>query len=532
MPTRNALTSLSSFVLPLALGLALAPCAEAAGTAGDAGSAAMASAAHHAATAAPESADPVAQLQAAAAASGSGALPQHDLQLFAEVLQRVRENYVGPVDDHKLMQAAIRGMVESLDSHSTFLSDDEFQDMQVTTSGAYAGIGVEVAAAKDGVSITHRMPGSPAEHAGLRAGDTIVSIDGVAIDPSKVNAAIDRMRGVEGSTIHLIVRRTGAPALLPFAIRRAEVHLVSVEAERLTSDYGYLRITSFTDSTADELEDAVEHLEHGAPRRLKGFVIDLRNNPGGVLDSAIRVADDFLNTGTIVSARGRTDEANFRVNATPGDITHGAHLIVLVNGGSASAAEVLAAALHDNGRATLIGRRTYGKGTVQTIMPMAYGTALKITTSRYYTPAGVCINGIGIVPDVLLKGPEQVPADLDEPADTRQLTTRRNDGPADAVAPAPDAAGASDAGAAGASARDVSVTAGLPASTTAASVDAAASVIAPATSGASANATLAQRDPQVGLALSLLRGEHPAGVAWSGKGASVIGRLDAGGPVR
>ncbi|HLK71370.1 MAG TPA: PDZ domain-containing protein, partial [Steroidobacteraceae bacterium] len=232
------------------------------------------------------STDPAAQLQAAALASGSGALPAHDLQLFAEVLRRVRQSYVGPVDDHKLIQAAIRGMVESLDTHSTFLSDDEFQDMEVTTSGAYAGIGVEVAAAKDGVSITHRMPGSPAERAGLRAGDTIVSIDGVAVDPSNVNAAIDRMRGNEGSIIRLLVRRTGAIAPLQFSIRRAEVRLVSVEAERLTPDYGYLRITSFTDTTADELEAAVIKLEHGAPHALKGFVIDLRNNPGGVLDSA------------------------------------------------------------------------------------------------------------------------------------------------------------------------------------------------------------------------------------------------------
>jgi carboxyl-terminal processing protease len=507
MPTRNPLTSLSLFVLPLALGLALAPSAWAAGPSVTASAA--------------SDATPAAQLAAAARASGAGTLPQHDLQLFAEVLQRVRENYVGPVDEHKLMQAAIRGMVESLDAHSTFLSDDEFQDMQVTTSGAYAGIGVEVAAAKDGVSITHRMPGSPAEHAGLRAGDTIVSIDGVAVDPANVNAAIDRMRGAEGSTIHLVVRRAGAPSPLQFAIRRAEVRLVSVEAERLQPDYGYLRITSFTDSTADELEDAVAHLEHGAPHPLKGFVIDLRNNPGGVLDSAIRVADDFLNSGTIVSARGRTDEANFRVNATPGDITHGAHLIVVVNGGSASAAEVLAAALHDNGRATLVGRRTYGKGTVQTIMPMPYGTALKITTSRYYTPAGVCINGIGIVPDVVLKGPEQLPADLDDPDDAQPLTARR----------AADPIGAATAATPGAAASAVSMTAGMPIPTVAANASAAAA--APATAGPSASATLAERDPQVGLALSLLRGEHPSGVASSaGSRERVISRLDAGGTVR
>ena len=472
MQTRTCLTVLSSLVLLLGLGLALQSPVQAADPAGPAVTARVT---EPAAGTAGRDDDPAAQLQAAATASGIGTLPAHDVQLFAQVLQRVRENYVGAVDDHKLMQAAIRGMVESLDTHSTFLSDDEFQDMQVTTSGAYAGIGVEVAAAKDGVSITHRMPGSPAEHAGLHAGDTIVRIDGVAVDPANVNAAIDRMRGAEGSVIYLVVRRAGSAALLQFAIRRAEVRLVSVEAERLTPDYGYLRITSFTDSTADELEDAVARLERGASHPLKGFVIDLRNNPGGVLDSAIRVADDFLNSGTIVSARGRTDDATFRVAATPGDISHGAHLMVVVNGGSASAAEVLAAALHDNGRATLVGRRTYGKGTVQTIMPMAYGTALKITTSRYFTPAGVCINGIGIVPDVVLQGPEQLPADLDDPAEATPK-----------AAP------------------------GAPATVTA----------------------LAGRDPQVGVALSLLRGESPPGIAWSSGKPRVIGRLGNAGTVR
>jgi carboxyl-terminal processing protease len=407
-------------------------------------------------------------------------------------------------------------MVESLDTHSTFLSDDEFQDMEVTTSGAYSGIGVEVAAAKDGVSITHRMPGSPAEHAGLRAGDTIVRIDGVAVDPANVNAAIDRMRGAEGSVIHLRVRRAGSPAPLQFAIRRAEVRLVSVEAERLTPDYGYLRITSFTDSTADELEDAVARLEHGAAHPLKGFVIDLRNNPGGVLDSAVRVADDFLDSGTIVSARGRTDEATFRVAATPGDISHGAHLIVVVNGGSASAAEVLAAALHDNGRATLVGRRTYGKGTVQTIMPMAYGTALKITTSRYFTPAGVCINGIGIVPDVLLQGPEQVPADLDDPTEATLDGASGSAGALTALA---------IGSAPGARANTVWMATPGPQGS-------AATAATPAAGATLAERTLAERDPQVGMALSLLRGQQPPGIAWSAAKPRVIGRLDAAGTVR
>jgi len=355
---------------------------------------------------------PSADTESASGGSDS-AMKVSDAQLFAEVMQLVHEDYVTPVDDHKLMLAAIRGMVESLDQHSTFLSDDEFQDMQVTTSGAYAGIGVEVVPGKDGVKVVRRIPDSPAEHAGIHAGDVIVKIDDLAVNPKDVDAAIQRMRGPDGSVIRLAVRRDGDPGLLQFGIRRAQVKLVSVESQLLTPHYGYLRVTSFTDSTAHELESAVHRLERSGPHPLDGFVIDLRNNPGGVLDSAVRVADDFLNSGTIVSAQGRTDEANFRVNATPGDITRGARLIVLVNGGSASAAEILAAALHDNHRALLIGRRTYGKGTVQTIMPLADGNALKLTTSRYFTPAGVCINGVGIVPDVVLGGPEKMPADLD-----------------------------------------------------------------------------------------------------------------------
>lgn len=390
-------------------------------------------------------------------AAGVNALPVQDAQLFALVMQRIREDYVDPVSDHQLMQAAIRGMVESLDPHSTFLGSDQFQDMKVTTSGAYAGIGVEVGASRDGVSVVRRMPDSPAARAGLRAGDVIVRIDDVAVNPADVNAAIERMRGPAGSPIRLAVRRVGTSALLRFDIQRAPVKLVSVESELLTPQYGYVRITSFTDSTASELEAEVDRLEHApaAATPLKGFIIDLRNNPGGVLDAAVQVADDFLDKGTIVSAKGRTVDANFRVNARPGDISGGAKLVLLVNGGSASAAEILAAALHDNARALLIGRRTYGKGTVQTIMPLSNGTALKLTTSRYYTPAGISINGVGILPDVVLSGPEQPPADLDS-ADASA-----------AHAPAP---------------------------------------------------TLAQRDPQVGLALGILDSQ-PSRVAGRGVGA-------------
>jgi carboxyl-terminal processing protease len=349
----------------------------------------------------------------AAAPAAAAALPWKDARLLAEVMQRVRDNYVDPVEYHQLMQNAIRGMVEALDDHSTFLTPDEFDDMKVSTSGTYAGIGVEVVAGKGGVSVVRRMAGSPAERAGILNGDIIVRIDGIAVDPADLDSAIARMRGPEGSAIRLAVRRDGTSSLLEFQVERAHVQLHSVAAELLTPDIGYLRISSFTDTTATELEQAVATLEHARARKLDGFVIDLRNDPGGVLDAAVQVADDFLDHGTIVSAQGRTADAQFRIEAKPGDITNGARLVVLVNGGSASASEILAAALHDNHRATLIGRRTYGKGSVQTIMPLADGQALKITTSRYFTPAGISINGVGIVPDTVLVGPEQPPADMD-----------------------------------------------------------------------------------------------------------------------
>ena len=354
-----------------------------------------------------------AETLAPAPSGGSAALPWKDARLLAEVLQRVRDNYVDPVDDHQLMQSAIRGMVEALDDHSTFLTPDEFEDMKVSTSGTYAGIGVEVVPGKDGVSVVGRMPGSPAERAGIQTGDVIVKIDGIAVGPADLDSAIARMRGPEGSQIRLAVRRDGSSSLLEFQVERTHVRLHSVAAELLTADYGYLRITSFTDSTATELEQAVARLERARAKKLEGFIIDLRNDPGGVLDAAVQVADDFLDHGTIVSAEGRTADAQFRIEAKPGDITNGARLVVLVNGGSASASEILAAALHDNHRATLIGRRTYGKGSVQTIMPLAGGQALKLTTSRYFTPAGISINGVGLAPDMALEGPEQPPADMD-----------------------------------------------------------------------------------------------------------------------
>jgi carboxyl-terminal processing protease len=343
---------------------------------------------------------------------GSEVLPWQDAHLLAEVLQRVRENYVDRVDVHQLMHQATRGMLEGLDEHSTLLDAREYAALQASTNGAYAGVGVEVEGVASGVRIVRCLADSPAEHAGLRAGDLVVRIDDKTVSAANLDVATDLLRGEVGSTVRLAVAREGhAPQ--EFLLRRSEVQLPSVAAETLAPGVGYLRISDFTNSTAAELAAAVARVRGAHQDKLRGLIIDLRNNPGGVLEAASASADAFLEQGIIVSADGRSSDARFRMDATPGDIAAGAPIVVLVNGGSASASEILAAALRQNDRATLIGRRTYGKGTVQTILPLSDGEALKLTTSRYYTPSGASINGVGITPDVILTGTDLAPADLD-----------------------------------------------------------------------------------------------------------------------
>ena len=253
---------------------------------------------------------------------------------------------------------------------------------------------------------------SPAQLAGLKPADELVRIDGTEIG-ADLAGAIARMRGASGSVVKLTIRRNGTPGLIEYALRRAQVEAHSVAQQSLEPGYGYLRITSFSETTPQDVSRAIAHLKRDNPSGgLKGLVLDLRNNPGGVLEAGAAVADDFLESGVIVTADGRTPEARFRMDATPGDLIDGAPLVVLVNGGSASASEIVAGALRDHGRALLIGRRTYGKGSVQTVMPLAQGGALKLTTSRYFTPSGASIHGTGIVPDILEDGPGPPPAEL------------------------------------------------------------------------------------------------------------------------
>jgi carboxyl-terminal processing protease len=339
-----------------------------------------------------------------------GGLPWEEASLFAEVYERIKRDYVNDVDDHVLMEKAVRGMVASLDPHSAYLDSSEFEEVRVSTMGSYPGVGIEVAEVSGVVKVLKPIEGSPAQIAGVRAGDQVVRIDGEDVG-ADLAGAIARMRGPAGSLVRLAIRRGTDPEIIEFDLRRAEVEVHSVSAQLLGGGYGYIRLTTFSETTPTELSHAIALLKRDNSGHLKGLVLDLRNNPGGVLESGVAVADDFLDRGVIVTADGRTPEARFQMLATPGDLIEGLPLVVLVNGGSASASEIVAGALKDHGRAVLIGHRTYGKGSVQTVMPLPHGGALKLTTSRYFTPSGASIQGTGIVPDILDSGPDGPPAE-------------------------------------------------------------------------------------------------------------------------
>lgn len=331
------------------------------------------------------------------------ALPWEDARLLAEVLERVKRDYVDSVDDHALMDNAVRGMVSALDPHSSYLDAEEYDEIRASTAGSYPGVGIEVAAEPEGIKVLRPIEGSPAWRAGVRSGDLIVAIDGEAIGVD-LDGAIERMRGPAGSRITLTLARVGAPQPIEVPLQRAQVAVHSVEHAVLEPGYGYLRITNFSETTAADTSRALAELARGGKAGLAGLVLDLRNNPGGVLEAAVQVSDLFLESGVIVTAEGRTSDSRFHMVASPGDELRGAQLVVLVNGGSASAAEILAGALKDNHRALLVGRTTYGKGSVQTVMPLSNGSAIKLTTSRYFTPSGASIQHKGITPDVVIDG--------------------------------------------------------------------------------------------------------------------------------
>lgn len=327
--------------------------------------------------------------------------------LLDEVAEHVRREYVEPVTDDRLEQAAVAGMVASLDPHSAFLDAAAYDEMRVSTAGTYTGVGIEVAEDDDGrIVVVAPIEGSPADLAGVHAGDQLVEVDGRRIAPGALDEAIARMRGIAGTRVEVKLLREGAAAPLAFQLERSEVHVRTVRAERLPGGYGYVRVSHFSDATPGDFNAAIVGMQR-APQAapLRGLVLDLRENPGGVLESAVGVADSLLDAGLIVRADGRTPEARFEMAATPGDLLGGAPVVVLVDGGSASGAEIVAGALRDHGRATLMGERTYGKGSVQTVMPLRDGEALKLTTSRYFTPAGRSIHARGLEPDVRVPSP-------------------------------------------------------------------------------------------------------------------------------
>ncbi len=329
-------------------------------------------------------------------------LPLQQLRTFAEVYERVEEDYVEPVDPAKLVEYAIRGMLNGLDPHSSYLGPDEFRDLRVGTQGRFGGLGIEVGMENGFIKVIAPIDDTPAQRAGIRAGDLIVRIDDKPVKGMSLDDAVKLMRGKVGSKIHLLVVREGQDKPLEITLERAVIHVASVKSRLLEPGYGYLRISQFQSHTGEELRKAFNGLVSDNAGPLRGLILDLRNNPGGVLNAAVAVSDAFLKHGLIVYTQGRRKDSRMEFSAGPDDLLAGRPLVVLVNAGSASASEIVAGALQDQGRALIVGQRTFGKGSVQTIIPLSQDTAVKITTARYYTPKGRSIQAEGIVPDIEL----------------------------------------------------------------------------------------------------------------------------------
>ncbi len=340
----------------------------------------------------------------AIAASGNSDIYKH-LDLFGDVLERVRSQYVEVPDDGKLIETAINGMLSSLDPHSAYLNAKHFRDMQVQTSGEFGGLGIEVTMEKGVVKVVSPIDGTPAARAGVQAGDLITHLDNEQIVGLSLEQAVEKMRGPVNSPITLTIIRKGVEEPFDIKVVRDIIRIQPVKA-RVEGKVGYLKISAFHQRTNAVLKEKVAELRAKIGPGLKGFIIDLRNNPGGLLDQAIAVSDSFLERGAVVLTRGRNVEETERSNAKPGDITGNAKLVVLINGGSASASEIVAGALQDHRRATIIGTQSFGKGSVQTIIPLGNNNgAIRLTTARYYTPSGRSIQALGIKPDITVEQP-------------------------------------------------------------------------------------------------------------------------------
>lgn len=334
-------------------------------------------------------------------------LPLQDLRTFTEIFERIRSSYVEEVDDHTLFSNAIQGMLGSLDPHSAYLREEDFSDLQENTSGKFGGLGIEVGMENGLVRVITPIDDTPAERAGIRPGDLIVSLDGEAVIGMSLGDAVDRMRGAPGTIITIEIRRENVAELLSFDLERAEIKVASVRTEKLSSDIGYVRITQFQEKTGRELNSALHEWKEES--ELNGVILDLRNNPGGVLQAAVEVVDSFVSDGLIVYTKGRNPISDMSYSAHDDSLFPDVPLVVLINGGSASASEIVAGALQDHKRAVIVGTRSFGKGSVQTVLPVTETSAVKLTTARYFTPEGRSIQAQGITPDIVIEQSEVTP---------------------------------------------------------------------------------------------------------------------------
>jgi len=329
-------------------------------------------------------------------------LPVEELRTFSDVFGRIKNDYVEDVEDSEMLNNAIRGMLSGLDPHSSYLDQEQFKELQVGTSGEFGGLGIEVGMEDGFVKVIAPIDDTPAQRAGVESGDLIIRLDDTPVKGLTLNDAVKIMRGKPGTVLRLTVVREGVDQPLKIDIKRAIIKVKSVKSRMLEDGFGYVRISQFQSKTAENMVDAIEGLKKESDGALKGMVLDLRNNPGGVLNGAVAVSDAFLKKGLIVYTEGRVSDSKLRFNATPDDVLNTAPLVILVNQGSASASEIVSGALQDHHRAIVVGTPTFGKGSVQTILPLSNGTAVKLTTARYYTPSGRSIQAEGIKPDIEL----------------------------------------------------------------------------------------------------------------------------------
>ena len=329
-------------------------------------------------------------------------LPYEELQTFTEIFGRIQKDYVEPVSDKQLFEDAIRGMLAGLDPHSAYLDKDQYTELKVGTTGQFGGLGIEVTMEDGFVKVVSPIDDTPAQRAGVQAGDLVIRLDDKPVKGLTLNDAVKIMRGKPKTDIVLTIIREGADKPFKVTITRAIIKVTSVKSRILEEGFGYVRISSFQSRTSDNLSEAIAALKKESNGELKGLVLDLRNNPGGVLNAAVSVSDAFLEEGLIVYTEGRIQETALKFNATPDDLLDGAPIVVLINAGSASASEIVAGALQDHKRAIIMGEKSFGKGSVQTILPTSSGGAVKLTTARYYTPSGRSIQAEGIEPDIKL----------------------------------------------------------------------------------------------------------------------------------